>query len=515
MDETSSPSELPPGEAQNIIRGLRDELSPQTQLVERLMAYFQIKPETLASWFSSERGETTEAPHSSLRIRRIMSDRPDNNRIGGRLRATWLGRLYTTHLKRYGVIRRIAHWIWRNGYPVYVNVAAVGLSKGKTKRWRPLTALSGYAKRTGLPIYKLADSAAIESARPKVFPACDQGCLESSSHQYAFPELFVATMRNAMIYGGTNLIVSSGEVVCHDLYDFKRDSTSEELHGRTLIDPKRARIRWLCHDEVPETIAVAATFVDACALNYAHWMTEVLPRIELFCSVERFKAVPIVVNDALHPNIIESLLLVVDPDREIIALPIGRALAVDELYVTSVAGYVPFGRRTNARSGYSHGVFSPWAMGRLRSRFAAQEISVGEDSPKRIFLRRNSGARRLTNAHEVEGMLTAQGYEVVEPEKLTFLQQIRLFNNAEVIISSTGAALANALASKPGTNVVVLMGKHEDMIYGYWNNLLSPLGITVSYVLGDIVENHELGIHGNFAVSLDCVRDLIEDLVNK
>jgi hypothetical protein len=59
------------------------------------------------------------------------------------------------------------------------------------------------------------------------------------------------------------------------------------------------------------------------------------------------------------------------------------------------------------------------------------------------------------------------------------------------------------------------MGKHEDMIYRYWNNLLSPLGIAVSYVLGDIVENIDLGIHGDFAIDSDCIIDLLEAFEKK
>ena len=102
-------------------------------------------------------------------------------------------------------------------------------------------------------------------------------------------------------------------------------------------------------------------------------------------------------------------------------------------------------------------------------------------------------------------------HRAVEPEKLTFDQQVRLFSSASEIISSTGAALANAVSCKPGTRVAVLMGKHQDMIYRYWNNLLSPLGIKVSYVLGNIVRNKELGIHGDYVIDEDSIEDLLED----
>ncbi len=86
----------------------------------------------------------------------------------------------------------------------------------------------------------------------------------------------------------------------------------------------------------------------------------------MFCMDKRFEGVPVIVNDGLHQNIMESLLLVTGVDREIITLPIGRALVVDKLYLTSVAGYVPFERRKNKLTNHSHGMFSPRAFETLR-----------------------------------------------------------------------------------------------------------------------------------------------------
>jgi capsular polysaccharide biosynthesis protein len=497
---------------------LRGDIVRHLQLIEKLTARFYPQSDTLISvWMPSEGREGVIAPiQPSQKIRRLEALHGEANDIVGRLRTAWLGRLYISYLKQYVVIRWFAHWIWRNGYPFYVNHIASRLSGSRARRWRSLIKLSQFAKKNELPIYKLADATLVETPEPKVFPACDKGYLESPHGRYRFPEIYVATINNAITYGGTNLILSGGEVVCHDLYDFERDFTSEELHGRTLIDPKSRRIRWLLHDEAPEPIPVAATFVDACASNYAHWMTEVLPRIVLFCAEDRFLGVPIVVNDGLHKNIMESLFLVAGTKREIITLPVGRALAVNELYLTSVTGYVPFGRRTNKLSGHSHGLFSTRSFELLRNHVSGLDGKTELEAwPEKIYLRRNSGARKVTNAPEIEKLLISKGYVVVEPERLTFLHQIQLFNHAKEIVSPTGAALANAIACMPGAQVAILMSKHQDMIYGYWSNLLSPFGIKVNYVLGNIIENRDLGIHGDFAIDADCINEMLEGFEQK
>ena len=152
---------------------------------------------------------------ASCKIKRIKGPPIDRHDIavGARLLDTWLGRVYTSHLRQYSAARRLADWVWRNGYPIYVNLFVVRFSNREEKGWRPLAKLGEFARKSGIPTHKLADAALVETPAPKVFPACDQGCLASPHDRYEFPEIFVATIKDAMVYGGTNLVLADGEVV--------------------------------------------------------------------------------------------------------------------------------------------------------------------------------------------------------------------------------------------------------------------------------------------------------------
>jgi len=484
---------------------LQQKQSDQTQHNKNMKSMRSEAPNLTSVRIPSQgRGIENEPIQSALRGRKITAPPPG---LVVRMRNAWLGLLYRNHLKQYVVVRWVARWIWRNLFPMYIR-----LSLFMAKRYS-LTKLSEFAKETGIPTCKLAEAVVVETLPPKVFPVSDRSYLLAPHDRYTFPEIFVATFKDAMTLGGTNLILADGKVVCHDLYDFERDYTAEELHGRTLISPKSRRLKFAFRDKAPESIPVAATFVDACAPNYAHWMTEVLPRVALFCAEERFSDVPIVVNEGLHHNIMESLFLVTGADREVITLPIGKALAVDELYLTSVAGYVPFERRTNKGSDHSHGMFSPRALELLRNRLGvvAQKTEKGA-WPEKIFLRRNSGVRRVTNAVELEKLLMTYGYVIVEPEALTFSQQVRYFSHAKVIVGPTGAGFANAVFCERGTHVAILISKYKGMAYKYWVNMLDPLGIKLSYVLGDIVENRDYGVHGDFEINTSYLVEFLDNL---
>jgi capsular polysaccharide biosynthesis protein len=507
----------------DIVRTLRADVARQEQLLGQIMAILQqselsrhSKVQEPASFFPVCSLKEVVIDFSRLTIRQVEKPQGKSQDIVARLKATAVGQFYVGHLKQIPFLRGLIIWAWRNVYPLYVNHIAPHFRNKNARRWRPLIKLSEYAKTKGIPTIKVMDAALVETPPPKVFPAHDQKYLSSPHDSYNFPPIYVAKISNGIVYGGTNLVMTEDGVICHDLYDFERDYTSEELHGRHLINAEKCRMRWLLYDEAPELIPAAATFVDACASNYAHWLTEVLPRIAAFCSEEKFKNIPLVINEGLHKNIMESLCLMAGPEREIITLPIGRALQIDSLYLTSVAGYVPFDRRNNKRPGHSHGIFSPAAFELIRKQvWSFTEELPKQAWPEKIYLRRNSGVRKVTNAAELEALLVSQGYAIVEPEKLTFLQQVQLFRAAKEIVSPTGAALSNAIFAKPGTRITIIMARHENMIYRYWLNMLAPVQINVFYVLGNIIENHHLGIHADFSVDAKNIDELIKSWKSK
>jgi capsular polysaccharide biosynthesis protein len=78
---------------------------------------------------------------------------------------------------------------------------------------------------------------------------------------------------------------------------------------------------------------------------------------------------------------------------------------------------------------------------------------------RRILLVRpnNSGRRHLINAAEVADSLAHLGFEVVQPERLTFREQVRLFAAASVVVGESGAAMANIGFCDPGTRVLEIM----------------------------------------------------------
>ena len=370
-----------------------------------------------------------------------------------------------------------------------------------------LISFGQYYARGQLPVVTLIGPQAVRSPQPAMFPAEDSAFLGGSSYDYEFPAVNISVIPDAVVFGRSNMVSAGGALLHHDLYQFTHDYTSEELHGKLRILPKAALVKQYEMLSPQTHYRQAALFMDSCSSNYAHWLTEVLPRINAFYnslgeSSHRAgnRALPLLLDAGLHINIQSSLTAIVGGAAQLVWVPNGTQIRVGELTVTSPTGYVPFDRRSSNLSDYNQGKFSPRALAALREQLTTALPPSKHPTPKKVFLRRNSKARSMVNADAIEARLVDEGFDAVSTELLSFAEQFHLFSGAEVVVGATGAAFANLIFCKPTTKIVICIAKFEDTSYGYWQNLACASGNEVTYVLGKISTTMIKTIHSDFWV---------------
>ncbi len=309
--------------------------------------------------------------------------------------------------------------------------------------------------------------------------------------------VFLTQIKDVKVLGSTSLIFKDNEAICHDLYDFKLDYTSEELHHIFNYSTSGISINLKSYNYAH--IDEAAIFINALATNYAHWMTEILPRIAAFCKNSKYKTIPLIINHGLHKNIIHSLRLIAG-DRSVIFLDTNQRIDIKNLHVVSEAGYTSFEPRRNSIPQSSNGVFNLEALKHVRN-FFKSKVTNNKKWPKRIFLKRNSGYRNLTNSKEIEMLLRQKGFVVYECEKLSLEDQIGLFSNADYIIGPTGAHFTNILFSKSKAHIIILISNAIGSNFKYWPNIASLFGIHIKYIIGNATHPKSSKIHSDFYVN--------------
>lgn len=173
--------------------------------------------------------------------------------------------------------------------------------------------------------------------------------------------------------------------------------------------------------------------------NYYHWVIDTLPRLLAFQSCERLW-----------------------PGRRLLVCPERAGYMVESLALLGVGveRLLPITEPTWLRSVYAvsnlstYGYVHPVALAALRAAF----LPLVEDSPptRRILVLRGDAARRrLLNEGEVAAWAAARGFEAVSLTGMCFLDQIRLFRQARIILGAHGAGLVNLVWGHPGRSALV------------------------------------------------------------
>lgn len=95
---------------------------------------------------------------------------------------------------------------------------------------------------------------------------------------------------------------------------------------------------------------------------------------------------------------------------------------------------------------------------------ATVDVAAHAHLPKKFFLMRGPGhGRALKNRVALGEALAPLGIVALQPELLSFEQQVALFAQAELVVAEFGAALANLVFCRPGAKVleIISMGQHD------------------------------------------------------
>lgn len=324
------------------------------------------------------------------------------------------------------------------------------------------------------------------------------------------PRLDLVNIKNAAIMGGTNYILVNGNVVHPDQYDPARDVCPAELNRVARVDHFSNYVSMVFRST--RAIEKGVSLLGCCTGNYAHWLTETLPKVIIIDNYSDYDDYPLIVDDWIHPNFIESIRLVSAKNRPLIRINRWEAVNVASLVDLSPTAYIPPEYRTFVElqqlSEPDPGdfPFSSIALKLLRET-AYKSLSIrAQRGDVKLFLHRPrescGNIRLVENIDEVESIVRSYGYVFLDPAKLSFEEQVVVFSSASHIISPLGAAMANLIFTPPGCRILGLSPYYDKANYYYFSNFMGALGHDLSYVLGQQTSNIGHPFHRPYAVDL-------------
>ena len=119
------------------------------------------------------------------------------------------------------------------------------------------------------------------------------------------------------------------------------------------------------------------------------------------------------------------------------------------------------------------------------------------DFRSKIYIRRdNANYRKILNEADLIEKLRKQDFEIINPQHFEILDQMKIFSNAEVIISPYGSNLSNIIFCKKGTKVIEISpsfnNSYENKISSRYRHLSENIELEYTKIISDTVDvkNH-------------------------
>ena len=193
--------------------------------------------------------------------------------------------------------------------------------------------------------------------------------------------------------------------------------------------------------------------------NYWHWLFDVLPRLGLCSKFINLNDVDYFLLPAHDKKFqIETLDYLKIPINKRLSSEKFRHIKANKLIVTDHP-VVTSGDATKDIMNIPQWI-SQW----LKDNFLEKNIESSTKNIKKIFIDRNDEMskqkpkRTISNEDEVKKYLLKNNFTSIKLHETNFIEQVRLFNNAECIVGLHGGGFANLSFCKPGTRVIELKG---------------------------------------------------------
>jgi hypothetical protein len=327
------------------------------------------------------------------------------------------------------------------------------------------------------------------------------------------PRPYTAVFHDVGIVGGTRLVITNTNTVFSDEIAtfWEAPGWCVRPHGYKIDGSGKLSVA--LHRRYPSHIERGAHLMHEYASNYFHMITELLPRLIAAEDAGLDPDLPLLIQEGLHPNLLELLGIINQRSRPLVALRNRQIYTVNELHFISDVASIQdvYERPRHSEETVLHRGLTRRLADRV---IAALDPGEPPQRSRRLYVRRGSRYRGLLNEQAVEEMLIREGFEVVLMDGLSVAAQIALFRQARLVVAPTGAAVTNILWCQPDTPICVLSAKHDAMPVEIWVQLGEIAGCMVTSMRCKRAFDRDdiYSIHDNYTVDLEELKQTIRGL---
>jgi len=381
-------------------------------------------------------------------------------------------------------------------------------------RQSALVSIKQYCRDQGLDFQKIAGQSAISIEAPPFIGT--QFDYEPAIGITWSNDVYCTTLANATLIAKQDLILAGADQALHDKLSHPLGIVLDTSREDVIVARDEARLLLNVTSFTTKLAADSAIAMTGISTyNFGHWMFEYLPRLRALEQHASFRQAPIYVDAEMPPAHLEALRLLVGKEHHIVEIEGGTAVIAKQLIVATPSIFFPYICKAKTPASVHLAPIHTDDMRFIRARIL---VALGLDpsrkadgTGRRIFLRRDGGLRRLLNQDEIEKLLVSRhGFEVVKPEAFPFSEQVKMFNEAEVVFGPHSSAFCNLAFCPVGARAGCLVQSYAAN-FPAWSHAVHSIGVKHLYVAGNPVPGsswHEH--HLDYYVPLELVAEALE-----
>ena len=276
----------------------------------------------------------------------------------------------------------------------------------------------------------------------------------------------------------------------------ERDSNFKNNTGVVIIQ-KGSKALVNIPKKTPTKITSGIMVVNNFSNNYYHAIYEFLIRFEIINELKTIpKEIPLLVDQIIRdiPQLYEIFKIANTAGRNVIWIEKDQFYHIEQLYYISQINIVP----SVAKNIYSVGL-SDFGYDYEMILSFTNKLLLNQDKsgsyPHKVFLSRKGHARAY-NEKEILPIIKSHGFTIVQTEKYSFAQQMKMFNNEEIIVGPTGAAITNTIFCKLSAKIVCFTVGDENLP-------IFPTGAYIRGVRMVYLKGIQHGKYSQYAYTID------------
>lgn len=321
-----------------------------------------------------------------------------------------------------------------------------------------VSSVKSWCRENDLPFHHL------EGPSSRAITASRDSCLSDVPAilgEAFIPEAYIAEIHDAVITGGHTQVLIEKNVVLWDEYLHEEwDRFNFDQNEHIFTGNYRSALQCDFQKSWGEDIIEGILLSGPGSNNYYHWLVDYLSRFWAIDQFPEYRDFPLIIDEGLHPNLIEALRYCNKSNRAIIPVEYGKRYFVRRLVIPSNLSFVAKNVKKGEISKSTDVGISPRALFFLRNRFKVNERIRNSEGGKKIYVTRKTAHYRvLLNETEIENLFRRHGFQIVAPEKITFHEQLELFAGAEIIAGPHGAGMTNIIFAPQTVKLLFLCQK--------------------------------------------------------